>query len=112
MVAQQPLPYFDVSQEMDDGLSVRALLASIRRHLGVVLVLFLSFCAAGAVIGLGLPPWVQAEAVLVIHCEVDVLQSRSVIEPVVRSLALWEQPEFQKREYPGGWTWEALETRL
>jgi succinoglycan biosynthesis transport protein ExoP len=136
MVAQQPLPYFDVSQEMDDGLSVRALLASIRRHLGVVLALCLLFCAAGAVIGLGLPPWFQAEAVLVIHSrpervsdvqevlpdaspdlllirsEVDILQSRSVIEPVVRSLALWGLPEFQKREYPGGWTWEALETRL
>ena len=136
MVAQQPLPYFDVSQEMDDGLSVRALLASIRRHLGIVLLLFLSLCAAGAVIGLGLPPQFQAEGVLVIHSrsehvtdvqevlpdaspdlltvrsEADVLQSRSVIEPVVRSLALWELPEFQKREYPGGWTWGALERRL
>jgi uncharacterized protein involved in exopolysaccharide biosynthesis/Mrp family chromosome partitioning ATPase len=136
MVNQPQLPYFDVGQEMDDGLSARMLLTSIRRHLGVVLTLCLLLCAAGAVIGLGLPPWSQAEAVLVIHTrpehvsdvqevlpdaspdllvirsEVDVLYSRSVIEPVVRSLALWELPEFQKREYPGGWTWEALETRL
>jgi polysaccharide biosynthesis transport protein len=136
MVEQPRLAYFDVGKEMDDGLSARMLVTSIRRHLGVVLALCLLFCAAGTVIGLGLPPWFQADAVLVIHSrpehvsdvqevlpdpspdllvirsEVDVLYSRSVIEPVVRSLALWELPEFQKREYPGGWTWEALETRL
>jgi uncharacterized protein involved in exopolysaccharide biosynthesis/MinD-like ATPase involved in chromosome partitioning or flagellar assembly len=136
MVNQPQLPYFDVGQVMDDGLSARMLLASIRRHLGVVLVLFLSFCAAGAVIGLGLPDWFQAEGVLVIHSrpqrvsdvqevfpdplpdlpvirsEADVLQSRSVVEPVVRSLSLWETPEFQKREYPGGWTWEAVKAHL
>src|SRR5437773_1645757 len=136
MIDAAPFPNRDVGQEADPGLSARALLLSIRRHLGVVLVLLLSFCAAGAVIGLGLPPWFQAEAVLVIHSrpprvsdvqevlaaplpdlpvirsEVDVLASRSVIEPVVRSHSLWRLPEFQKHPYPGGWTWEALEMRL
>jgi uncharacterized protein involved in exopolysaccharide biosynthesis/Mrp family chromosome partitioning ATPase len=136
MADEAQFPYRDVGQEMDDGLSARALLSSIRRHLGVVLGLSLSLCAAGAAIGLGLPPKFQAEAVLVIHSrpqrvsdiqevfpdplpdlpvirsEADVLQSRSVIEPVVRSLALWELREFQKSTYPGGWTWEVLKTRL
>ena len=129
-------PSHDFDQAMDDGLSARALLSSIRRHLGVVVALSLLLCAAGAVIGLGLPPRFQAEAVLVIHSrpprvsdvqevladplpdmpvirsEADVLQSRSVIEPVVRSLALWRLPEFQKSALPGGWTWDAVETRL
>jgi uncharacterized protein involved in exopolysaccharide biosynthesis/Mrp family chromosome partitioning ATPase len=136
MVDQPGLAYFDFSKEMDDGVSARMLVTSIRRHLGVVLVLCLLFSAAGAVIGLGLPPQFQAEGVLVIHSrpervsdvqevlpdasadlltvrsEADVLESRSVIEPVVRSLALWGLPEFQKREYPGGWSWEGLERRL
>jgi succinoglycan biosynthesis transport protein ExoP len=140
MINQPQLPYFDVGQEMDDGLSARMLVTSIRRHLGVVLALCLSLCSAGAVIGFGLPLWFQAEAVLVIHSrpqrisdvqevlpdpspdiaaaapvirsEADVLQSRSVIEPVVRSLALWRTPEFQKSAFPGGWTWGALEARL
>ena len=40
------------------------------------------------------------------------LKSRSVIEPVVRSLELWRIPEFQKREYPGGWTWQNVETHF
>src|SRR5207244_328716 len=35
-----------------------------------------------------------------------------VIEPVVRSLALWELPEFQASALPGGWTWDAFERRL
>src|SRR5438132_2959021 len=136
MIDQAQFPYRDVGPEMDDGLSARALLLSIRRHLGVVLVLALSLCAVGAVIGLGLPPRFQAEATLVVHSrplrvsdvqevlgnplpdifvirsEVDVLQSRSVIEPVVRSLALWELPEFQASALPGGWTWDAFERRL
>jgi succinoglycan biosynthesis transport protein ExoP len=135
MIDQAQFPYPD-GQEMDNGLSARALLLSIRRHLGVVLVLSLALCAGGTVIGLGLPPRVQAEATLVIHprplrvsdvqevlgnplpdvlvirSEVDVLQSRSVIEPVVRSLALWQLPEFQASALPAGWTWEALERRL
>jgi polysaccharide biosynthesis transport protein len=125
-----------VIQGTSDPFSPRVLLLCIRRHLGVVLALPLSLCAAGAVIGLGLPPWFQAEGVLVIHAqpqrvsdvqevlsdplpdlyvirsEADVLQSRSVIEPVVRSLALWQVPEFQRSTFPGGWTWEALEARL
>jgi uncharacterized protein involved in exopolysaccharide biosynthesis len=125
-----------VIQGTSDPFSPRVLLLCIRRHLGVVLALSLSLCAAGAVIGLGLPPWFQAEGVLVIHAqpqrvsdvqevlsdplpdlyvirsEADVLQSRSVIEPVVRSLALWQVPEFQRSTFPGGWTWEALEARL
>jgi len=60
MIDQAQFPYRDVGPEMDDGLSARALLLSIRRHLGVVLVLALSLCAVGAVIGLGLPPRFQA----------------------------------------------------
>jgi uncharacterized protein involved in exopolysaccharide biosynthesis/MinD-like ATPase involved in chromosome partitioning or flagellar assembly len=140
-MVEQPGPaYFDLSKEMDKGLSAQMLVTSIRRHLGVVVALSLSLCLAGAVIGLGLPRWFQAEAVLVIHSrpqrisdvqevladpspdiagsapvirsEADVLQSRSVIEPVVRSFALWRTPEFQKSEYPGGWTWGALKARL
>jgi polysaccharide biosynthesis transport protein len=136
MVEQPGVRNFDVSHEMDDGLSARMLLTSIRRHLGVVLTLFLSFCSVGAVIGLGLPPGFQAESVLVIRSrpqrvsdvqevlpdplpdipvirsEADVLQSRSVIEPVIRSLALWQLPEFQNNKYPGGWSWQNLETRV
>src|SRR5215469_7171401 len=125
----------DFHQSVADGVSARALLASIRRHLGIVVALTLSLCAAGALIGLGLPAWYQADGVLVIHArpqrlaelqelpdpspdlyviqsEVDILQSRSVIEPVVRSLRLWEAPEFQKMEYPRGWNWQIVETRL
>jgi polysaccharide biosynthesis transport protein len=133
MVEQPGLPYFDVSPEMDDGLSARMLLTSIRRHLSVVVALVLLLCSAGAVIGLGLPPRFQTEAVLVIHSgpqrvsdvqevfpdpspdllvirsEADVLQSRSVIEPVVRSLRLWRLPEFQNRRFPGAWSWQNLE---
>jgi uncharacterized protein involved in exopolysaccharide biosynthesis/Mrp family chromosome partitioning ATPase len=86
-------------------------------------------------VGLGLPAWFRAEGILVIHArqqriselqelpdptpdssfiqsEVDILQSRSVIEPVVRSLRLWEAPEFQAMEYPHGWSWQTVEERL
>src|SRR5215469_1720508 len=120
---------FDALQGFEDGLSARALLSSMRRHVVLVSVLALSLCAVGAVVGLGLPSWFQAETVLIINArqprtadvqelpdpapdlpvmrsEVDMLQSRSVIEPVVRSLELWRIPEFQEREYPGGWTWQ------
>jgi uncharacterized protein involved in exopolysaccharide biosynthesis/Mrp family chromosome partitioning ATPase len=48
----------------------------------------------------------------VIQSEADILQSRSVIEPVVRSLRLWELPEFQPTEYPKGWNWQTVEARL
>src|SRR5947207_15045934 len=95
--------YRDAGQGTEVGLSARALLSSVRRHLGAVLALSLSLCAAGAFIGLGLPPSFQAETVLIIHSrpqriadvqelpdpapelpvirsEADVLQSRSVIE--------------------------------
>ena len=121
---------------MSDGLSARALLSSVRRHLGVVVGLSLLFCLLGAFIGLGLPPRFQAQGVLIIRSEpqrisnvqevlpdrspetstilseADVLRSRSVIESVVRSLALWRLPEFQNSQYPGGWSWQILKTRL
>src|SRR5271165_1352708 len=122
-------------ESSEDGLSARALLSSIRRHLAVVLAFTLSLCAAGALVGLGLPAWFKAEGILIIHAqpqrtaelqelpdpvpalpviqsEVDILQSRSVIEPVVRSLRLWEAPEFQPTEYPKGWTPQLVEARL
>src|SRR5215472_17689836 len=125
----------NLHQPVADGLSARALLASIRRHFGIVIAFTLSLCAAGALVGLGLPAWYQADGVLVIHArpqrlaelqelpdpspdlyviqsEVDILQSRSVIEPVVRSLRLWEAPEFQKMEYPRGWSWQIVDERL
>src|SRR5216684_5208893 len=125
----------DLSQRFEDGLSARAILSSIRRHLAMVLAFTLSLCIAGALVGLGLPAWFKAEGVVVIHSrpqrmadlqelpdpspdlnviqsEVDILQSRSVIEPVVRSLRLWEAPEFEKMEYPKDWSWQNVEARL
>jgi len=125
----------DLGRPFEDGLSAQALLSSMRRHLALVLAFTLSLCAAGAFIGLGLPSWYQAEGVVVIRAvprstaeiqelpdpspdlnfiqsEADILQSRSVIEPVVRSLRLWEAPEFQKMEYPKGWNWQIVEARL
>jgi uncharacterized protein involved in exopolysaccharide biosynthesis/Mrp family chromosome partitioning ATPase len=102
----------------------------------MVLAFTCSLCVVGALVGLGLPAWFKAEGVVVIHSrphrmadlqelpdpsspdlyviqsEVDILQSRSVIEPVVRSLRLWEAPEFQKMEYPKGWSWQTVEERL
>jgi uncharacterized protein involved in exopolysaccharide biosynthesis len=126
----------NLPQAFGDGLSARALLTSIRRHLAVVLACTLSLCTVGALVGLGLPAWYQAKGVLVIRAvpqrstaeiqelpdptpdlnfiqsEVDILQSRSVIEPVVRSLRLWEAPEFQPTEYPKGWTPQLVEVRL
>jgi polysaccharide biosynthesis transport protein len=125
----------DFHQSVVDGVSARVLLASIRRHLGIVVGLTLSLSTAGALIGLGLPAWYQADGVLVIHArsqrlaelqelpdpvpdlnvvqsEADILQSRTVIEPVVRSLRLWEAPEFQKMELPYGWNWHTVEARL
>ena len=47
--------------------SARALLSSVRRHLGVVVGLSLLFCLLGAFIGLGLPPRFQAQGVLIIR---------------------------------------------
>jgi succinoglycan biosynthesis transport protein ExoP len=125
----------DPGQPIEDGLSARALLSYIRRHLALVLFLTLSASGVGMLAGLGLPAWYQAEGVLVIPAvpqriaelqelpdaspdqdalasEVDILQSRSVIEPVVRSLKLWQKPEFQPTEYPYGWTWQRAEARL
>ena len=125
----------DLALPLEDGLSARALLSSIRRHLAMVIAITLSFAAAGALIALGLPTWFTAEGVLVIpavpqriaelqelpdaspdlnviQSEVDILQSRSVIEPVVRSLKLWEVPEFQPMEHPYGWRWQRVEARL
>jgi polysaccharide biosynthesis transport protein len=125
----------DLGRPFEDGLSARALLASIRRHLAIVVVFTLSLGAAGALIALGLPAWFQAEGVLVIpaapqriaelqelpdtspdldsiQSQVDILESRSVIEPVVRQLRLWEAPEFQPMEHPYGWSWSTVEARL
>ncbi len=125
----------DPGQSIEDALSARALLSYIRRHLALVLVLAMLGSAAGMVAGLGLPTWYKAEGVLVIPAvpqriaelqelpdaspdqdalasEVDILQSRSVIEPVVRSLKLWQAPEFQPTEYPDGWTWQRAEAAL
>ena len=125
----------DLSQPAADGLSARALLSSIRRHLVIVIIFTVSLCAVGWLIGLGLPAWYKAEGVLVIHArpqrlaelqelpdpaadisviqsEVDILQSRSVIEPVVRQFRLWEAPEFQPMDYPNGWTWQTAKARL
>src|SRR6516162_7951304 len=122
-------------ETIEDGLSARMLLSSIRRHPAIVLALTLLLCTAGALVGLGLPSWYQAEGVLVIRAvpqrtaeiqelpdpipdlnfiqsEADILGSRSVIEPVVRSLKLWSAPEFQPTEYPKGWNWQTLRTRL
>jgi polysaccharide biosynthesis transport protein len=119
-----------------DGLSARALLKSIQRHRVVVVMVLILFGLAGAAIGLGLPPRYKANGVLVIYSqpqrvadvqevlpdqttdmasvasEADVLKSRSVIEHVVRSLALWRYPEFQKTTYPGGWSLQTLEANL
>jgi len=120
---------------LEDGLSARMLLSSIRHHLTTVIAFTVLLCIVGALVGLGLPAWFTAQGVVVIHTrpqrmadlqelpdpspdvnviqsEVDILQSRSVIEPVVRSLKLWEAPEFQKMEYPKGWNWQILEGRL
>ena len=122
-------------QSFEDGLSMRTLLSSIRRHIPVVLVFTFSLCALGALVGLGLPAWFEADGVVVINArpqrmaelqelpdpladlyfiqsEADILQSRSVIEPVVSSLRLWEAPEFQKMEYPKGWNWQLVKQRL
>jgi uncharacterized protein involved in exopolysaccharide biosynthesis len=124
-----------LARPFEDGLSARMLLSSIRRHLAMVVALTLSLCIAGALVGLGLPAWFKAEGVVVIHSrphrmadlqelpdpspdlnviqsEVDILKSRSVIEPVVRSFRLWEAPEFQKTEYPKGWNWPTVKTRV
>jgi polysaccharide biosynthesis transport protein len=125
----------DLGRPFEDGLSARALLASIRRHLAIVVVFTLSLGVVGALFALGLPAWFQAEGVLVIpaapqriaelqelpdaspdqysiQSEVDILESRSVIEPVVRQLRLWEAPEFQPMEHPYGWSWSTVEARL
>lgn len=135
MAGEPQLAFRDADDGSGHGLSARALLSSMRRHLRLVATLSVLFCAAGAFVGLGLPAWFQAESVLIVHArpqriaevqelpdpvpdlpvmrsEVDVLQSRSVIEPVVRSLKLWRMPEFQKREYPGGWAWQNLDERV
>jgi succinoglycan biosynthesis transport protein ExoP len=125
----------DLAPPLEDGLSARALLSSIRRHLAIVLGLAFTLCVVGILVGLGLPAWFKAEGVLVIHArpqriaelqelpdpspdtsyiqsEVDILSSASVVEPVVRSLKLWEAPEFQEMEYPKGWSWQTVKDRV
>src|SRR5271169_6255944 len=131
MIGNWPSPS-GLGQLFEDGLSARALLSSIRRHLAIVLAFTLSLCIAGALVGLGQPAWFKADGVLVIHAqprstadiqelpdpapdlmtiqsEVDILQSTSVVEPVVRSLRLWAAPEFR---YPQGWSWQIVEASL
>jgi polysaccharide biosynthesis transport protein len=120
-----------------DGLSARALLQSLRRHWAVVAAAVVLFALAGAAVGLGLPPRYKASGTLVIYSQplqvsdvqevlpdqatdmaaiasqVDVLRSRSVIEDVVRSLALWRYPEFQAGSgFPGGWSPQTLEANV
>ena len=56
-----------LDRAFEDGLSARALLSSIRRHLAVVLACTLSLCTMGALVGLGLPAWYEAKGVLVIR---------------------------------------------
>ena len=106
-----------LNHPLEDGLSARALLSSIRRHPVLVAVFTLSLCIAGYLYALGQPAWYQAEGVLVIRAEprstadiqelpdpsdvnseIDIVKSRSVIEPVVRSLKLWQAPEFRDRQ--------------
>src|SRR5215813_7833796 len=67
--ARQPMVHapIDISHGFEDGLSARALLSSIRRHWVLVSTLSLLLCAVGAVVGLGLPSWFQAETVLIIN---------------------------------------------
>jgi succinoglycan biosynthesis transport protein ExoP len=121
-----------LGQPLEDGLSARALLSSIRRHLFLVLTSTFLLAVGGYLIGLGQPAWYQAEGVLVLHAqpprtaeiqelpdpspdmnvmqsELDILKSSLVIEPVVRSLKLWQAPEF---ESPPGWSWQLVEARL
>src|SRR5215831_7800476 len=57
----------DRGQSFEDALSARAVLSSIRRHLRMVLVFTFSLCAVGALVGLGLPAWFEADGVVVIH---------------------------------------------
>jgi uncharacterized protein involved in exopolysaccharide biosynthesis/Mrp family chromosome partitioning ATPase len=120
----------------EDGLSARALLKSIRRHRILVPAVVLLSCVIGAAVGLGLPPRYTATGQLVIRSqpphvadvqevlpnpgtepaairsELDVVRSRSVIEQVVRSLALWRLSEFQPSAHPGGWTWREVRANL
>jgi capsular exopolysaccharide synthesis family protein len=135
MMMSDALSHGNLDQPFEDGLTARALLSCIRRHLLLVLGFTLSLCVAGTLVGLGLPAWYKAEGVLVIRAlpqrsaefqelpdpapdinfiqsEVDILKSRSVIEPVVRSLRLWEATEFQQTEYPHGWNWQLVGARL
>ena len=117
-----------LNHPLEDGLSARALLSSIRRHPVLVAVFTLSLCVAGYLYALGQPAWYQAEGVLVIRAEprstadiqelpdpsdvnseIDIVKSRSVIEPVVRSLKLWQAPEFRDRQ---DWNRELMEARL
>ena len=117
-----------LNHPLEDGLSARALLSSIRRHPVLVAVFTLSLCIAGYLYALGQPAWYQAEGVLVIRAEprstadiqelpdpsdvnseIDIVKSRSVIEPVVRSLKLWQAPEFRDRQ---DWNRQLMEARL
>src|SRR5689334_22638493 len=104
IMGSAPAP-LSLNQPLEDGLSARVLLASIRRHLAIVVAFTLLLSAAGYVLALGEPAWYQAEGVLVIkppprrtaeiqelpdasldlnglQSEVDILKSRLVIEPV------------------------------
>ena len=56
-----------LGQPLEDGLSARALLSSIRRHLFLVLTSTFLLAVGGYLIGLGQPAWFKAEGVVVIH---------------------------------------------
>lgn len=122
----------DLRQPIEDGLSARMLLSSIRRHLLLVVSFTLVLGAVGYLIALGQPTWYQAEGVMVIRAqsprtaaieelpdpspdgaviqsELDILKSKLVIEPVVRALELWDAPEY---EYAQGWSWPIAKARL
>jgi hypothetical protein len=91
-------------------------------------------CAAGTVIGPGLPPRFQAEAVLIIHSRPqrisdipEVLPDPVPDIPVIRSKSIRSNPvgdragraltgiggyrNFRSR-VPGGWSWQTLQARL
>jgi polysaccharide biosynthesis transport protein len=136
MVRDEPQQPHSFEEPPDEGVSVQTVLFSIRRHRRLFIAVALTLASGGLVVGLGLPDRFQAEAVLVVHSrpqrvtdieevlpdpatdipairsEVDVLKSRPVIADVVRSLALWSEPEFHQASLPGGWNWATLAKRL
>src|SRR5215472_14266127 len=83
MLGSEP-PAIDLAQPFDDGVSARALLLSIRRHLAIVVGLTLLLCVAGALVGLGLPAWYQAQGVLIIRARpLRTAEIQELPDPVV-----------------------------